>query len=126
LSIYVAFTFAVFLIAWVATVLIRRGWRERVPWVLSGVIAAGCAAPFLLTIAGAGGGGSFARFAIHGFAPIDTVLPAFGLSWNTIAVVDFFARPLNYFLETGVWFVLAILWWRWLRRRGALGNVSYW
>jgi hypothetical protein len=122
LSVYVAFTFAIFLAVWVVMVLIRHGWRESVPWVLSGVIAAACAAPFLLTIAGAGGGGSFARFAVRGFAPFDTVLPAFGLSWNTIAVVDFLALPLNYFLETGVWFVMAILWWRRLRRRGALGN----
>jgi hypothetical protein len=62
---------------------------------------------------------------VRSFTLFDLVLPSFGWNWNQVAVANLLVLPLNYFLETGVWFALAIIWWRraW-RRRGHLGEAE--
>jgi hypothetical protein len=120
-SIYVAFTFAIFLAGWGAVVFVRGGWSQRIVWVASGATAAICAGAYLSGIRDAGGaGGRFLLPTVRSFSPFDIVMPSFGFTWNQIAVANFIALPLNYFLETGMWFVLAVMWCkRAIRRRNS-------
>ncbi|HEV2202228.1 MAG TPA: hypothetical protein VGR73_20610 [Bryobacteraceae bacterium] len=126
LSVYVTFTFAVFLTIWGMLVLVRGSGRERVAWLAAGIVAVMAALPYLRATGRAGGaGGRFLMTTVRAFTPFELVLPVFGWTWNQIAVANLLVLPLNYFLETGVWFALAIVWWKraW-RRRGHVGEAE--
>jgi len=120
LSVYVTFTFAIFLVIWGAAVVLRANRMEREAWILSGLSAIVFSAPYLLAIRGASGsGGALIQPTIRSFTPVETVMDALHYSWSWIATVNLLTLPLNYFLEIGVWFLLAWLWWsRCFRRRG--------
>jgi len=123
LSVYVSFTFALFLTAWCGVLVLKHRWSILPRWISSGAVALLCALPYLLSIRGAGGsGGSFVNFTVREFSPFSTVMPHFGFSWNQIAAANFLALPLNYFLETGAWFTLAILFWRRAGKKGRRGR----
>ncbi len=117
LSIYVTFTFAIFLVIWGARVLFLEGWRQRLAWALSAIVAGVCARPYLHSISDAGGpAGQFAMFAVRSFGISEIALSALGFGARQIAWGNLITLPLNYFIETGVWFALAVLWWRRGRR----------
>ncbi len=120
LSVYASFAFELFLAGWGAWVLYRGNWPERSTWMLAGVVALVCSIPYLHSIQSAGGpGGPFASFAVRDFRPVDIALSTLGLTRTEISFANLLALPLNYFLEAGMWFVLAAIWGRsaWKRRR---------
>jgi hypothetical protein len=93
---------------------------------VAGSVALVAALPYLRATGRAGGTvGRFLTTTVRSFTPFEMALSFFGFTWNQIAVANFFVLPLNYFLETGVWFALAIIWWKraW-RRRGYLGEAE--
>ena len=77
--------------------------------------------PYLHGIGAAGGksDGSFASLTVRSMTLLEPILSAFGFSWNQIAWANLAALPLNYFLETGLAFMLAGIWLRraWRRKR---------
>lgn len=121
LSIYVTFTFAIFLVPCGAVMLWRKSWPERAAWLAAGATALAGATPYLLGLRGAGGAseGPFVTLTVRSMTFIDIILPGYGWTWNQIAWANLAALPLNYFLETGLAFVLAGIWLRraWRRRR---------
>jgi hypothetical protein len=121
LSIYVTFTFAIFLIPCGAVMLWKKAWPERMAWVVAGGTALAAAAPYLLSLSGAGGAsqGSFVMLTIRSMTYLEIILPGYGLNWNQIAWANLAALPLNYFLETGLAFLLAGIWLKraWRRRK---------
>jgi hypothetical protein len=126
LSIYVTFTFGIFLALWGGVILLRGSGRERAAWLIAAAVAVTAALPYLRATGRAGGtGGRFLMTTVRSFTPFELVLPSLGLNGNQIAVANLLVLPLNYFLETGVWFVLAMVWWKraW-RRRGHLGEAE--
>jgi hypothetical protein len=120
LSIYVTFTFAIFLIPYGAICVWRKTWPEKTAWLVAGATTIACALPYLLALRGAGGTseGAFVTLTVRSLTFLDIILPGYGLSWNQIAWANLAALPLNYFLETGLAFVLAGIWMRraWRRR----------
>ena len=127
LSIYVAFTFSIFLVVYGAVQLWRKPWPEKLAWIVAGVCAVGCAAPYVIGLLTAGGPpGSFVLPTVRSFAIFDLTLPSFGLGWNQIALANLLMLPLNYFLETGVWFLLAGVWLTriWMRRRATEREIA--
>jgi hypothetical protein len=121
LSIYVTFTFAIFLIPCGAVMLWKKAWPERVAWLTAGATALAGTLPYLHQLGGAGGTseGAFVAFTVRSMTFLEIILSGSGLSWNQIAWANLAALPLNYFLETGLAFVLAGIWLRraWRRRR---------
>jgi hypothetical protein len=99
----------------------RKSWPERAAWLVAGATALLAAIPYLLGLRGAGGAseGQFVTLTVRSMTFIDIILPGYGLNWNQIAWANLAALPLNYFLETGLGFVLAGIWLRraWLRRK---------
>ena len=126
LSIYIAFTFGIFLAIWGVRVLVRGGWPRRFAWVAAAIVAGISAWPYLHSLGHAGGpAGNFAMFAVRSFSFGDLVLDTFGLSATQISWANFVALPLNYFMETGAWFILAVIWFRRAyRRRRRLGEAE--
>jgi hypothetical protein len=119
LSIYVTFTFAMFLVPCGAFMLWRKAWPERAAWLAAGATACAGAMPYLLAIRSAGGAadGAFVSFTVRDMTLLDTMLSGFGFGWRQIAWANLAALPLNYFLETGLAFVLAGIWLRRAWRR---------
>jgi hypothetical protein len=119
LSIYVSFAFAVFLLVWGSSLILRKRWRESAAWIMTGAVAIICAMPYLRSISDSNAPvGHFILPTVRSFSFFDIVLPSYGLNWNQIAWANLFVLPLNYFLETGVWFFLAGFWWIRAKRRG--------
>jgi hypothetical protein len=119
LSIYVTFSFALFLIPCGAVMLWRKAWPERAAWLAAGATALAGAIPYLLAIRGAGGAtqGAFVNLTVRSMTLLEPILSAFGFSRSQIAWADLAALPLNYFLEAGLAFVLAGVWLRRAWRR---------
>lgn len=126
LSIYVTFTFAIFLTAWGLVILLFRDWNRRLTIVLSASTATALAMPYLVLMRGAGGlGSSVIGLTVRGFSLFELLLPGFGYTWNQIAIMNFVVLPFNYFLETGVWYLLVRTWWvRLCRRRWRLAGPT--
>jgi len=124
-SIYVTFTFAIFLALWGALVILRGTKTERQNWILSGAVAIVFAAPYLLALRGAAGpAGAFVQPTIRSFTPVETVMDALHFPWIQIALANLVTLPLNYFLESGVWMLLAALWIARARRRMGRSHLS--
>lgn len=119
LSIYVTLTFAMFMVPLGAVMLWRKDWLERAAWLTAGVTTLAGAMPYLLAIRAGGGAseGSFMSLTVRDMTILDILLPGYGLNWNQIAWANLAALPLNYFLETGLAFLLAGVWLRRACRR---------
>ena len=112
-AIYIAFVFAVFLGLRAAISLAKRRWRETAVLAIAGAAAILLFLPFardLLTPAARGGAAIEAplQFGVRPFSPVNVLLrpgPA-------VPIVNALMLPLNYFLELGVFFAAAVLWWR--------------
>ena len=117
-----AFTFAVFLAAWMAIAVGRKWYREAALLALSGCLAALLAAPYLRDLQGPGAGGGFVHPAIRAFWIPDAILASLHVAAWKIKLADLLLLPLNYFLELGFFFVVAIL--QWEELRGRKGHYS--
>jgi hypothetical protein len=118
LSIYVTFVFAVFLIVWLVTLLLRGRRVESGVICVAGVVAFVMAIPYLLELtrelpgSGAGSGSATLpiQFAVRSFYFAEALVGP-GNSWRT-TLADTLALPLNYFLEFGFFFVVGIRQWK--------------
>ena len=129
LSIYVPLAFAVFLGAWIC-LSIARGWgRQYVELLASGILAAALVAPHLLTLLshGAAGAGASTGFLRPWVRPLRIAEILMELShvapWRR-ALVNALLLPLNYFLELGFFFVIAILTYRQYKSGGKLSRTQ--
>jgi hypothetical protein len=118
-AIYVAFVFGAFLIAWTLLSLLKRRWSELGVLIGAGAIGLLLALPFALSLRGPADGGTPLEFWIRPFSPIDGLLRGEGLTkgW-TLPLANALALPFNYFLELGVFFAAALLWWKKHRKSG--------
>jgi hypothetical protein len=123
-SIYISFTFAVFLAAWICLTLVKRWYRETAILAAAGAVAACLSWPFLRDLAGtSAASGPFVEPAVRTFFLtylLSPVLP----HWASTSLNVLFL-PLNYFLELGVFFVAGM--WQarqYLRRGGELGRAE--
>ena len=112
-SIYVAFTFALFLACWLLLMVHERRWRET--WM---VLAAGAATiifslPYLQDLRGPGAGMGFAKFSVRYFEVFSPLLYSAGVrsSWVYYLVARL-ALPLDFALELGFFFVVGLLQWK--------------
>ena len=112
-SLYVAFTFAVFLVCWLWLALHERRWAET--WML---LAAGAAAiifsiPYLHDLSAPGAGMGFAKFSIRYFEVFSPLLYAVGIraSWVYYLVARL-ALPLDFAVELGFFFAVGLLQWK--------------
>jgi len=119
-SIYVGFVFAVFLSAW-TVITFLAGWRNHT-WLLvfTGVVTAVFTLPYLISLAGPAGGGTFLHLTVRDFRGARAFgLPtAFPQMWQTY-LFRLALLPLNYLLELGFFLIAGILYLNrvWLQRR---------
>ncbi|MEQ1885367.1 MAG: hypothetical protein ABL967_09920 [Bryobacteraceae bacterium] len=126
LAIYMVFTFAIFLVIWGGRILIRGGGVQRMMWPVTGIVAAIAVLPYLRILQAAGGaGGTFATFGVRRLLLFHLLLDSLGYSPAQIQLGDLLMLPLNYFLETGIWFTLALIWGaRVYRRRNRVSEAE--
>lgn len=117
-AIYVAFVFAAFLAAWTAIAAARRWWPELTVLAVAGAAALALFRPFLHDLSGPGTGGPPLQLWVRPFSPIDTIFRGQGIGGWRLDLVNAAMLPLNYFLELGVFFAAAVVWWRARRRSG--------
>ena len=109
-SVFVTFTFAVFMAAWLLLMLHEQQWLTAALLFLSGVFAIVFALPLLkVLLAPAGGGGGFATFGIRQFYTAIVILRLAGVaSPMAFQTASLFALPLNYFFELGFFGVVVL------------------
>jgi hypothetical protein len=118
-SIYVTFVFAIFLAAWTIVTVCKRWYRETVLLCAAGLSSLLFALPYLRDLSGPGAGGPLLRFTVRDFCLAHFALIGLPLSraWRLI-LVNGSLLPLNYFLEFGLFFVIARYKWRQHRAAG--------
>lgn len=119
LSIWVAFAFAVFWTVWVGVAFVR-GWHAeaRVGLVVAGV-AFLLSLPYLKDLSDANQrtDGMPLMVGVRHFEPLHSWFENHQASRAAIALVDFVALPLNYFVELGFFAVAGVMYWRWRVRQ---------
>lgn len=110
LSVFVTFTFALFMAVWLLIEMHEGHWLTAGLLSASGMLAVLLSVPYMKTLLGpAGGGGGFAAFGIRPFYVAYTVLGCFGVrSPAAYQAASLCALPLNYFLELGFFGVVAL------------------
>jgi hypothetical protein len=118
-AIYVAFVFAVFLALWTLVSLQKRWWWETAVLAIAGIAAILLVLPYVHELSGPASGGPPLQLWVRPFSAVDTLFRGSGSSrdWK-LHLVNAIMLPLNYFLELGVFFVAAIMWWRNRRSTG--------
>lgn len=111
-AIYVAFVFAVFLGVWTAICAGKRWWPEVTVLAVAGVSALVLIRPFLHDLSGPGTAGPPVELRVRPFSPVDAVFRGQGIAGWRLDAVNAAMLPLNYFLELGVFFAAAVIWWR--------------
>ena len=116
-SIYIAFVFGVFLLAWTAVAFAKKWRAEAAVSLAAGAICLLLAAPYLASMAGgpstAGGAAFPIAFDMRRFFLIDRILKAQGHGeWWRLTLINTALLPLNYLLELGFFFAAGLLWWR--------------
>jgi len=120
MSVWVAFTFAVFLVLWLALCLVKRWQRDAVLVAAAGVVALVLILPFLrdlhrskLLIQDP------VTVEVRRFEPAEKAVKRFHMDDDpTRALVNLILLPVNYFLELGFVGVAGILYWRQRRTQG--------
>jgi hypothetical protein len=124
-SIYVTLIFVVFIVVWIPVTWLAfcgagasacqverssKRWRQATTVLLAaGVIAILLAMPYLRSLTGTGSGGSFVKFDVRHFAPLDYLTRAMPPDSASVAFLSLLALPLNYFLELGFFGVAAVV-----------------
>jgi hypothetical protein len=109
LSIYVTFTFALFMAAWIVVMLLRREWRAVTPALIAGAVSVFCALPYLLTLVGSASGGAFVVFQLRPFSFATDILAKHRMSQHWMKVVaTALLLPINYLLELGFFLLVGI------------------
>ena len=120
-SIYVAFSFAIFLGIWSVIGVAKKWYRETAAVCATGIAAALLLVPYLRDLAGPGaaaGGGSLFHFTVREFS-LAALIPTPHLSfWWRRILVNGSLLPLNYLLEFGLFFLVAHYKWRQHRASG--------
>jgi len=122
MSVYVAFTFVVFGLLWLLGLIVRKEWREVASLVCAGVVAAVWALHFVLSLRGAATGGAFIEFALRQFPLGVAAVRRLGIELQSpvsLVFANALFLPLNYALELGFFFAVAILR-LWQVRRGEI------
>lgn len=121
LSVYVTLVFAAFLAVWGIVSLAKIHLREAALLSAAGIVTLTLCLPYLLESLGGhdtqnAGGGHFLRFTIRSFLLIEILISQLqrGRPW-LIPVVNALALPLNYLLELGFYFLVAMEQWRRMR-----------
>ena len=118
-AIYVGFVFAVFLALWTLVLAGKRCWWETAMLAGAGVVALVLFIPYAHDLSGPASGGPPLQLWVRPFSPIDALFRGAGESRSIgLQVVNALMLPLNYFLELGVFFAAAVIWWRNRRRTG--------
>ncbi len=110
LSVFVTFTFAVFMAAWLLVTIHEQKWLVAGLLSLSGILAVCFALPLLkMLLAPAGTGSGFATFGIRPFHVGSVVLQLFHVvSPLAYQAAHLFALPLSYFFELGIFGIVAL------------------
>ena len=108
-SVYVAFTFFVFLAVWGLITLVRKWHRDTALLVLAGCCAAVPLVPYLRDLLGPAAGGSFVVPAVRAFKMADFALASGHAAWWKIPLADLLLLPLNYFLELGFFLLIGLV-----------------
>lgn len=112
-SLYVAFTFAVFLVCWFLLTLHERRWAEAWMMVAAGAAAILFSLPYLHDLSEPGAGMGFAKFSIRYFEVFGPLLYAAGVraSW-VYQLVARLSLPLDYAIELGFFFAVGLMQWK--------------
>ncbi len=120
-SVYVAFSFALFLAIWSVIGLAKKWYRETAAVCIAGAASVLLLFPYLHDLAGPGAGtgaGSLFRFTIREFSLAALVSTgSLSYTWRRI-LVNGSLLPLNYLLEFGLFFLIARYKWRQHRASG--------
>ena len=110
LSVFVTFTFAVLMTAWLLVTIHEQKWLATGLLSLSGILAVCFALPLLkMLLAPAGAGSGFAKFGIRPFHVAFVVLQLFhAVSPLVYQAANLFALPLSYFFELGIFGIVAL------------------
>ncbi len=117
-SIFVALVFALFLALWTGVTIWKKWYRETAGLMVAGAAMIALAIPYLTSLKGAGEGKPIFQLTVRAFS-LAAVVPTHGLSsgWRAI-LVNGPLLPLNYLLEFGFFFLVALYKWRQHRASG--------
>jgi hypothetical protein len=127
LSVFITLVFAVFLAVWLGITLLKKHHRQAGMISISAIVALAVATPYLMELLGGaagpgGSGGAFLQFTVRPFRLAEAFVQT---SWPDqpwlVPVVNFLFLPLNYFLELGFFFLVALS----IRRRWRHGTGSF-
>jgi hypothetical protein len=118
-SIYVTFVFAIFLVAWTVVTLWKKWYRETAVFCAAGLISLLLAMPYLHDLLGPATGGPLFEFTVRDFCLAHFMFIGLPIShaWRLI-LVNGPLLPLNYFMEFGLFFLIARYKWRQHRASG--------
>ncbi len=118
-SIYVGVVMGAFFVLWTAWVLLRRDRMQTLVLFIAGIVACALVVPYLKSLTGPGGGGTFLKLSIRHFWIPDHYAASRGLGWTAAQLLRLVFTPVNYFLELGFFFVagIAYLYRLWRNRR---------
>lgn len=129
LSVYVTFVFGVFLMVWVAILLLRGRRSQASATLVAGALGIMLSVPYLFQLFGPQSDGNKTPMGYRSNAPIEFRIRSFyiaremvgetgsGNSWK-LPLVYALSLPLNYFLEFGFFFLVATRQWKVIRARG--------
>jgi hypothetical protein len=108
-SVYVAFTFFVFLAVWGLITLIRKWHRDTALLVLAGCCAAVPLVQYVRDLRGPASGGSFLVPMVRAFKIPDLILASMHVAGWKISLANLLMLPLNYFLELGFFLPIGLV-----------------
>jgi hypothetical protein len=116
-SIYVALVFVIFLCVWFLVTLARRWWDHTKALLMTSVVSILLVWPYLHSLAGgtspgggtAAAGGSFVRFEVRQFWPLNDMTHGATFTPLKVAMMRLAVLPLNYFLELGFFGIASIV-----------------
>ncbi len=112
-SVYVTFTFAIFLAIWTAIVLAQRQFKEFTLLFVAGALTLALSLPYLRELRAPGGGAGFVTFGFHEFPGGDLLLEKAGIPAGWLAaLIQVVLVAFGYFLELGFFFAVAVIQWR--------------
>jgi hypothetical protein len=112
-SVYVTFTFALFMGLWGLNTLLQRRYPELGFQLLAGLVALALSVSFLKELQAPASGFAFAAFKVHRFPEIGITLYQLGFNADPyIEYINFLLLPVNYFIEFGLFFAVIIIQWK--------------